>query len=61
MPFPILGKKSTDQLTELLRFVASGDPEVEERAVALRERTTLKWSWDGTASIVTRRLLEVQP
>jgi glycosyltransferase involved in cell wall biosynthesis len=61
MPFPILGKRSKKELTELLKFVASDDPEVMVKANTVRERTISKWSWDNTAAIVAKRLLEIQP
>jgi glycosyltransferase involved in cell wall biosynthesis len=61
MPFPILGKRAKKELTELLKFVASGDPEIAVKTNATRERTISKWSWDNCASIVAKRLLELQP
>lgn len=60
MPFTKLGKKSKAELTELLRFVASGDPEVRRRSSYLRQRMLLEWTWDNAARDVTHRLLDLQ-
>lgn len=60
MPFPILGKRSRKELVELLKLVASGSPEVMARTKAVHDRVISKWSWDNSAAIVAKRLLEVQ-
>lgn len=61
MPFSVIGKKSVDELAELMRFVHSKDSTVRLKTVALRNRMLTEWTWDKSAEFAAFRLMEVQP
>lgn len=61
VPFSVLGKRSVEHLSELMKLVANGGEAVDRRAAALQNLMTERWSWDSVAASVTERLLEVQP
>jgi hypothetical protein len=61
MPFATFGKKSKDELAEILKLVHAGGTNIREKAARLRERMLSKWTWDNAASLVSARLMEVQP
>lgn len=61
MPFSTLGKRSVENLAEIMRVIEMGGEEVETRADGLWHTARTRWTWDNAAMLVTSRLLEVQP
>jgi len=59
--FSVLGHRSVEHLTELLRHVKAHDAAARERAAALSLDIRARRTWDAAADIVVERLLEVQP
>jgi glycosyltransferase involved in cell wall biosynthesis len=60
MKFSVFGRKSKAALIELLRHVRKNGSDVRSRAKSLKERMRSKMTWDHSASIATKRLLEMQ-
>lgn len=61
MPMSVFGKKSLDQLIQILRHVHLYSREVALHAERGRKRMQAELSWDRTASLISRWLLEMQP
>lgn len=61
MPFSTIGKKSVKALAEIMRMIEAGGEDVDVRASGFQKTVHERWTWDKAASIVTDRLLEVQP
>lgn len=60
MPFSAFGRRSRGQLVELLRHVRQDSIGVRETASRLKKRVRESLTWDRAATLVSRRLLEVQ-
>ena len=60
MPFTIFGQKSLDELISLLQIVRAGGSPVRQQVDLLQTRVLSRWTWDSSAAIAARRLIELQ-
>lgn len=61
MPFSVLGSKSARALADVLHVVEAGGADVRARTARLQQKMRTKFTWDMAGSMVTERVLEVQP
>lgn len=60
MPLSVFGKKSLDQLVQILRHVRTNCRDVRVHAERGRKRMATEFTWDRAAALLSSRLLEMQ-